>query len=180
MDLLKIYNTALSFHNNSVNSLDEDSDVRRICDMHIEAAKIKVLREYSWSFFIKKLDIDYKNTISGFGYDYGFKLPSNLIRNVKVEENGIFSIFGNVYYTNTPFPRIYGILSNCFDEYDYPPDLEYLISCNLAVLIASQISPGDNNIKNTILEQYSWTTANLIENETQDNCDDRYGVFYGK
>jgi hypothetical protein len=168
---LELYNITLSIFDREITQDDLDSQTPskevRLCRRYLPLAKLKVLREFDWSFLIEKLQIELVERGGYKGFLYGFLLPEGLLKVVRNETDYPYEVIGNILYTDIDNPTIFGIMED-FKEDHAPKDFYELIAYALAYQIAPLLAP-EGRFDQVVLQKYSWALNGLISAECHNN-----------
>lgn len=173
---LEICNMALSFHGKSItqDQLTSESNIEaKNCALYLPVAKKRCISEFDWSFFTKKLYIDYSDSQEGFGYRNSFKLPYGTVKVIPQERNDYsYRVLNGRIYTNEEEPEVWGINEDCMEDTEYPEEFDYLVAFSLGFLLCSVLSPSDQILLQNCLNQFTWTKKQLVEKEALSNYRD--------
>jgi len=171
MTTLELFNIALSLFDREIDQEDLDSNTPikevRLCKRYSELAKLKVIREFDWSFLIEKLQIELSNEGGYKDFLYGYILPEGLVKVVNFESDLPYQVIKNILYTNAFNPTVFGIMED-FNEEHVPLDFYELIAYALAYQIAPLLAP-EGRVDQVILQKYTWALNGLISAECHNN-----------
>lgn len=166
---LEICNMALSFHDKSITQdqlTSKSNKEAKNCALYLPIAKQRCVAEFDWSFFIKKLNIDYSDSVPGFGYDNSFKLPYGTVKVVPQDRNDYsYRVLNGRIYTDETEPEVWGINEDCVEDMEHPEEFDYLVAFSLGFLLCSVLAPSDQILPQNTLNQFTWTKKLLIEKE---------------
>lgn len=168
---LDLFNITLSIFDREIEQADLDSATPskevRLCRRYLSLAKLKVLREFDWSFLIEKLQVELSED-GGLGeFLYGHILPEGLFKVVKINIDYPYQVLGNIFYSDRDKPTLYGIMED-FKEDNAPEDFYELIAYALAYQIAPLLAP-EGRFDEVVLQKYSWALNGLISAECHNN-----------
>lgn len=168
---LEICNLALSFFDKTVTQAELDANKTkeaRACVLYLPIAKRRTIGEENWSFFTSLLDVDYDDSVEGYGYMYGYALPQNFSTVISVEPEGTgYRVLNGRIYTNETNPKVWGITEDCMDDIDHTEDFDVLVGFSLGFLISGNLAPSDVKLPQVILQQYAWTKGALLQKEAR-------------
>jgi len=168
---LELFNITLSIFDREITQEDLDSLTPikevRLCKRYLSLSKLKVLREFDWSFLIEKLQIELSERGSYKGFLYGFTLPEGLLKVVQVNTDYPYQIIGNTFYTDVDNPILFGIMEDFKEDYA-PKDFYELIAYALAYQIAPLLAP-EGRFDQIVLQKYTWALNGLISAECHNN-----------
>lgn len=85
---IKICNMAiLHVGGNKISSLNDNSVEARVCEVHYEAARDKVLADRDWTFAVARAEVAENAITPVFGYQGSFTLPADCLRVIEVFES---------------------------------------------------------------------------------------------
>lgn len=91
----------------SIISLGEDSKAGRLCNLMYSDTRDAVLREHSWNFAIKRVELARLSTNPEFEFDAQFELPSDCLRVIKTDDDLTpFRVEGSALLTNNSSVKI--------------------------------------------------------------------------
>lgn len=179
MTKLDIFNMALAQHGKrctqaEIESSNPPTEVEA-CERMYRTAVDNVLGEYDWSFCVVPIEL-YLDDDEPYGkWTHGFRMPGNVIRIARPYSGSRepFFITGGRYYTDEDRPEPWGILYSSKIMDVAPPDFCDLVGIWLGYLISTLISPGDVNLANRILQNYSAGLSSMMKRE-QNSLYDNY------
>ena len=171
MTKLEIFNKALAQHGKKCTQEELDSsnpptDVEACQRMYDQAIE-DVLAEHDWSFCVVPIELDYEDDEPYGLYRHGYRMPANIIRVArKSSENKYpFFISGGRLYTSEEKPQLWGVLMSSIIMDVAPRDFCNLVALWLGFLVATIISPGDSNLTQRILQNYSAHLQAMMKRE---------------
>ena len=94
-----IANNALSILGGStISSLTEDTKNARLCNQRYEPIRNRVFRSHNWNCLIKRVELAQDSTGPVIEYTYGYTLPSDCLRVLKVHNGTTDSIASALDY----------------------------------------------------------------------------------
>lgn len=94
INTIKICNMAiLHVGGNKISSLNDNSVEARICEVHYDQARDKVLEDKDWTFAVSRAEIVQNAVDPVFGYQGSFTLPTDCIRVMEVWESADNTMF---------------------------------------------------------------------------------------
>lgn len=94
INVTKICNMAiLHVGGNKISSINDDSVEARICEVHYEQSRDKVLEDKDWTFATTRAEIAQNAVDPVFGYQSSFTLPSDCIRVIEAWDSADDMLF---------------------------------------------------------------------------------------
>lgn len=170
MTKLDIFNIALSQHGKRCTQEDllaENPPTEvEACSRMYDIAVQEVLAEQDWSFCVAPVEIDREDDEPYGRWLHGYRMPGNVIRIARADmSRHPFFITGGRYYTDEDDPKPWGITFMATVMDIAPPDFCSLVGMWLGYLISTMISPGDNNLAQRILQNYSADLQSMMRRE---------------
>lgn len=171
MTKLDIFNMALSQHGRKCTQAEIDSDNPptevEACNRMYRTAVDNVLAEYDWSFCVVPIELDYEDDESYGRWLHGYRMPTSVIRIARPYGKGEpFFISGGRYYTDEEKPQVWGIMYTSSIMDMAPSDFCNLVGLWLGYLISTIISPGDANLAQRIIQNYSASLTAMMKRES--------------
>ena len=99
-----ICNSALNLLGAStISALTEDTKNARLCNQRYEPIRNRVFRSHIWNCFIKRVQLAQDSTGPVIEYSYGYTLPSDCLRVLKVHNGTTDSVASDLDYNNLTF-----------------------------------------------------------------------------
>jgi hypothetical protein len=169
---LELFNITLSLFDREITQADLDSVTPskevRLCRKYLQFARLRVLREFDWSFLVVRLQIDVSDDLGGYrGFLHGYKLPAGLFKVVHAFSDFPYEVAGGRLYTDLEDPVVFGIMEE-IPIADVPTDFHELIAYALAYQIAPLLAP-EGRVDQVTLQKYTWALNGLISAECHNN-----------
>lgn len=169
---LELFNITLSLFDREITQADLDSVTPskevRLCRKYLQFARLRVLREFDWSFLVVRLQIDVSDDLGGYrGFLHGYKLPAGLFKVVHAFSDFPYEVAGGRLYTDLEDPVVFGIMEE-IPIADVPADFHELIAYALAYQIAPLLAP-EGRVDQVTLQKYTWALNGLISAECHNN-----------
>ena len=97
--IVDICNSALNLLGAStISALTEDSKNARLCNQRYPAVRNRVFRSHNWNCLIKRIQLAQDSTGPVVEYTYGYTLPTDCLRVLKIHNGTTDSIESNLDY----------------------------------------------------------------------------------
>ena len=97
--IVDICNRALNLLGAStISALTEDSKNARLCNQRFEPVRNRVFRSHNWNCLIKRIQLAQDSTGPVVEYTYGYTLPTDCLRVLKIHNGTTDSIASNLDY----------------------------------------------------------------------------------
>jgi hypothetical protein len=97
--IVDICNSALNLLGAStISALTEDSKNARLCNQRFEPVRNRVFRSHNWNCLIKRIQLAQDSTGPVVEYTYGYTLPTDCLRVLKIHNGTTDSIASNLDY----------------------------------------------------------------------------------
>ncbi len=97
--IVDICNSALNLLGAStISALTEDSKNARLCNQRFEPVRNRVFRSHNWNCLIKRIQLAQDSTGPVVEYTYGYTLPTDCLRVLKIHNGTTDSIESNLDY----------------------------------------------------------------------------------
>lgn len=176
MTKLELFNIALSQHGKrctqaEIDAANPPTEVEA-CQRMYEMAVQDVLAEADWSFCVAPVEI-YLDDDEPYGkWAHGYLMPGNVIRIARTGAGQQpFLITGGRFYTDEDRPEPWGITWDKTVLDIAPRDFCNLAGLWLGYLVSTIISPGDANLANRILQNYSAHLQAMTRREDESRQD---------
>ena len=82
----------------TISALTEDSKNARLCNQRFEPVRNRVFRSHNWNCLIKRIQLAQDSTGPVVEYTYGYTLPTDCLRVLKIHNGTTDSIASNLDY----------------------------------------------------------------------------------
>ena len=168
---LDVCNSALtSLATDTITSLTDGTENQGYCSIFLPEVVAEVLDEFNYQSAKKRLQLNAITDSPLWGYDYKFPFPSDFLRLVEVETNGIdYIVEGNAILTNAV---------DVFILYEAMPDSPlklstYIVNAITAGLALKLIEPisSDDSLYPKISSRYEKAMKKAVVKESNNNQD---------
>ena len=146
---VEICNVALiGLGGETISSLEENTSQANMCNTVWNQARRAVLRSHPWNFAMKTTQLpQLQMNDRSYKYDYGYQLPSDLMRLVQVNEDYDYKVESNTIFTKR---------DTCFIKYIFDNDdvaswdslFSAVMSAKIQELIAYSITRERTDVEN--------------------------------